>query len=383
MNRLVLWPSSYLPNLGGVEEMTRQLALQLVDGGDAVEVWTQQQDGTARPTAETMDGIVVRRFPFPLPSTDPRCVVPLAAAGIPSLAALRNAARAFRPDLLHVHCFGPNGVYATTLSALTGLPLVVSLHGETVMDDADVFEHSATLRSALRTAIKRARVVTGCSQFTLDDAAARFGLGAGRGRVVFNGVTAPSEGSPPARPVEGRYVLAVGRVVEKKGFDLLLRAFASMARTHPDVDLAVVGSGRQSGPLTELAGSLGIGERVHFTGRLPREAVEGAMAGAELLVVPSRLEPFGMVVLEAWRAGLAPVVTSRGGTVEFVEDGRTGLLVDPFDVPALASAISRLLDDDGLRARIAGAGRRRAADFSWPAVAQEYRHAYESALAGR
>ena len=65
------------------------------------------------------------------------------------------------------------------------------------------------------------------------------------------------------------------------------------------------------------------------------------MAGATVFVMPSRLEPFGIVVLEAWRAGVAVVATTRGGAPEFVDDGETGVLVDPFDTPAFAAALAR------------------------------------------
>ena len=70
---------------------------------------------------------------------------------------------------------------------------------------------------------------------------------------------------------------------------------------------------------------------MHFVGRLDRQAVAEAMAGATLFVMPSRLEPFGIVILEAWRAGVAVVATNHGGAPEFVRDGQDGVLVDPFD----------------------------------------------------
>ena len=71
------------------------------------------------------------------------------------------------------------------------------------------------------------------------------------------------------------------------------------------------------------------------------------MAGARVFVMPSRLEPFGIVVLEGWRAGTAVVATNRGGPPEFVRDGEDGLLVDPFDTAAVAEVLGRLLSDDG------------------------------------
>jgi glycogen synthase len=336
---------------------------------------------------EILDGLVVRRLPLPLPATNVSAVYRSAVTGTRTLQSLRNAVAAFRPDLLHVQCFGPNGAYALALSRLTGLPLVVSLQGETVMDDTDVFESSRALRFSLRTALKSAAAVTGCSAFTLADAVDRFGLEPGRGQVIPNGVdldTEPASNGDPDRFVapggdSGRpYVLALGRVVEKKGFDLLLAAYAAIDDDRRSADLVIGGQGEALDGLRRRASELAVGDRVHFVGRLSREQVAQAMAGAAMFVMPIRLEPFGIVILEAWRAGTAVVATNRGGPPEFVRDDGDGVLVDPFDTARFAAALEGLLVDPERRRRIAEAGRVRVPEFAWTAVAEQYRRLYTS-----
>ena len=387
MTRVALLPSAYPPSLGGVEELTRHLALTLLDAGDEVEVWTGLPDDRRPETVEVRDGIVVRRLPLPLPATNWSSMLRAATTGPRTLFSLRNAADAFRPDVLHVQCFGPNGAYATALARLTRLPLVITLQGETMMDDTDIFEVSTVLRASLRSGIRRAAAVTACSAFTLADAEDRFGLARGRGLVIPNGVDLGAGGagddSPagtPFLPVPGdpgrRYLLALGRVVDKKGFDLLLAAFAAMAPERRTADLVIAGSGPALDGLERMAGELGVGGQVHFVGRLSRDDVASAMAGATAFVMPSRLEPFGIVVLEAWRAGVAVVATNRGGAPEFVDDGRTGVLVDPFDTPAFAATLADLLADDGRRLAIGRAGHERVRAYSWPAVTEQYRRLY-------
>jgi glycosyltransferase involved in cell wall biosynthesis len=93
--------------------------------------------------------------------------------------------------------------------------------------------------------------------------------------------------------------------------------------------------------------------------------------------MPSRLEPFGIVVLEAWRAGAPVIATSRGGPPEFVRDGIDGFLADPFDSEALAARIDELLSDGGLRSSMAAAGSARVAEFAWPVLADRYRAIYQ------
>jgi len=371
-----------------VEELTRHLALSLVDAGDQVEVWTSQPDDAAPETAEIRDGLVVRRLPMPLPATNWPAVRRTAVTGSRTLRSLRGAVAAFRPEVLHVQCFGPNGAYATALSRLSGLPLVITLQGETLMDDADIFETSRVLRTALRFGMRGASVVTARSTLTLADAEQRFGLAPGRGTVIPNGVALDDEwglgaGTAPAGLPVRPYILALGRVVEKKGFDLLLEAFAAMDPGRRSADLVIAGAGSALESLRARAAALGVAGQVHFPGRLSRDEVTGAMAGATLFVMPSRLEPFGIVVLEAWKAGTAVVATVRGGPPEFVHGGRDGVLVDPFDTAAFAAALELLLDDPARRRAIALAGHQRVREFGWPTIAERYRQLYAGATGSK
>jgi glycogen(starch) synthase len=400
MTRIALLPSAYPPALGGVEELTRHLALALVDAGDEVEVWTLHGDDATPETVEVRDDLVVRRFPMPLPAVKWSSLYRSATIGPHTLFSLRNAVDAFRPDVLQVVCFGPNGVYATALARLTGLPLIVSLQGETVMDDSDIFETSRVLRSALRRGLRAAAAVTGCSAFTLADSEQRFGLAPGRGVVIPNGVdldeihsgggdeVGPTGSDGPDRPDRLRdgqrpYVLALGRVVAKKGFDLLLEAYAGVKESRRTADLVIGGTGSALEDLRARADALGLGDSVHFVGRLSRGQVARYMAGADLFVMPSRLEPFGIVILEGWRAGVAVVATNRGGPPEFVRDGVDGVLVDPCDTAAFTAALEGLLSDDARRRAVAAAGRARVAEFAWPVVVERYRALYASVTVPR
>ena len=377
--RIALLPSAFAPSVGGVEELTRRLADQLVTGGDQVEIWTIRHPHYL-PADELVGGLRVRRFVLPMPRSRPAELARFPGAAARALRTLSRAAADFRPDLLHVQCFSANGVYATSLAAWKRLPLVVSLQGETVMDDQDIYERSTALRAGLRLGIRRAAVVTACSRFTLDDAVERFGLRPGSGVVVPNGVETAGVGGSPrpfAVPFE-RFVLGLGRVVDKKGFDLLLEAFARLAPRRPDLGLVLAGDGPSRAGLTALAERLGVTERVYFAGLLGRAEVAGAVDAAAVFVLPSRVEPFGIVVLEALRAGRPVVVSSRGGAREIVRHEREGLVADPLDSSELADAIARLLDDPDLAQRLAQAGRRRVGGFDWSAVADDYRDIYRS-----
>jgi glycosyltransferase involved in cell wall biosynthesis len=380
--RVALIPSAYLPDLGGVEELSHNLARGLQTSGDAVEVWTAKIPAVGPPAEDRIDGVTIRRFPFVLPAMRPGSVARFPSPAVSTMRALRRAVHDFRPDVLHVHCFGPNGVYATALGLLSRLPVIVTLHGETINNEFGIFERSVLLRRALRIALRRAAAVTGCSQFTLDDAIRRFGLRPDRAEVIFNGVNLDEATADRPKQFTGALtVLAMGRMVDNKGFDLLLDAFARVAAEYPGSDLVLAGDGRAQADLRAQADQLGLAAKVRFPGRLDRGQVGSALAAADVFVVPSRVEPFGIVVLEAWNAGLPVIVTNRGGTREFVTDGVDGLLVDVLDVQSLTHALDQVLRDGTLRARLARAGRLKVTRFGWPAVTAQYRELYARVLA--
>ena len=380
---VVLFPSAYAPAVGGVEELTRQLAARLMAQGDAVEVWTNRHPTTLAPD-EVIDGVRVRRFALPMPRMSAAGLAGFPAAATVALGRLAQGVRRARPDVLHVQCFSSNGVYAAAVAELSRVPLVVSLQGETVMDDHDIYDHSLALRAGLRMGLRRAAVVTACSQFVLSDAQRRFGLAEGAGTVVPNGVDVGRGEIPiPLKLPFTRFVLGLGRAVRKKGFDLLLESFSRLAAGYPDVGLVIGGDGAARGELVARVGQLGLRDRVVLPGTLSRGEVAWAMAHASVFVLPSRVEPFGIVVLEALSAGRPVVVSNRGGAGEIVRDGLEGLHADPTDADGMATAIARLLDDEELRRRVAGAGAARATEFSWDQIADRYREVYRSAPRAR
>jgi glycogen synthase len=379
--RIALLPSAFAPQVGGVEILTAQLAKSLVEAGHEAEIWAPAvSSSTEASPLETIDGLPVRRFAFHAPRGSLPALLQWTPRAPLTVLALRNAARLFRPDVLHVQCFGVNGVYAASLSLANGVPLVVTLQGETFMDDHDIYGHSLFMRTGLRLGLARARVVTGCSQFTLEDSVARFSLDKRKARVIFNGVDLDEVGEFRYQPPFDRFVLALGRVVHRKGFDLLIEAWSRIAAAHPDVGLVVGGTGPELPALQSLVRAHRLERNVHLAGPMSRTDVAAAMRAAEVFAMPSRIEAFGIVLLEAWRAGTPAVASSNGGASEFIDDGITGLLVDPCDTPSLARGIDRLLGDAALRARIASAAARKVAAFSWSEVRRQYEHVYEAAV---
>ena len=363
----------------------RRVAGELAARDDTeVEVWTV--DRGEHLGERELDGIRVRYLPTPLPARNARSMLGMLKAAPPAWHTWSRARREFRPELLHVHCFGPNGVYALALARRSRLPLAVTSHGETIMDDHRAFARSALLRRSLTAAIERSAFVTAPSDYVLRELRGAYGLA--DGTVVPNGVVARSDASTatasssaaartlPALDDPRPFIAAVGRLGHPKGFDLLLDAFAR-AELPGSTRLLIGGDGPERAELERRIAELGLSDRVRLLGRLDAAEVDAVMRRSLAVVVPSRVEAFGIVALEAWRAGAALVMTSRGGAPEFVRDGIDGLLVDPLDVTALSSVLRRVHDDVALRDRLAAAGAARVEEFAWPRVAAAYRELYE------
>ena len=152
-------------------------------------------------------------------------------------------------------------------------------------------------------------------------------------------------------PERAPLLLALARLHEHKGLDLLLSAMASI----PDAHLWIAGEGPERNALVRQAERLGLSERIHFLGwRTDRDAL---LATCDICVFPSREEPFGTVVVEAWAAGVPLIAAAAQGPKVYVENGKNGLLVPTNDIDALAAAIRRAIADPSLRLRLAAQGR--------------------------
>ncbi len=178
-------------------------------------------------------------------------------------------------------------------------------------------------------------------------------------------------------------IVAAGRLVPEKGFDVLLRAFRIVAARIPQARLEIVGDGPEAAPLGRLAATLGVADKVSFPGHLSHADTLIRMRGAWVTCVPSVwAEPFGMTAAEAQMQGV-PVVASRtGGLGEIVRDGITGRVVEPGDIDGLAAALLGMLAD---RETVASMGRAAHADarerFDLPGFAARFEAIYREVAA--
>ena len=199
------------------------------------------------------------------------------------------------------------------------------------------------------------------------------GWPAGRVRCIPNFAAEPPDGAPVARdsldtPDGAPLLLGMGRLHDAKAHDVSLQALGAL----PDAYLWIAGTGPEEARLKAMAAALGIGGRVRFLGW--RTDASALYRAADVCVFPSRHEPLGNVVIQAWAHGLPVVAAKSQGPAALIEPGKDGLLAPIDDAPALAEGVRAVLGDGKLRSRLVERGRKRvAAEFSEAAVVGQWK----------
>jgi glycogen(starch) synthase len=336
---------SFWPMIGGVELVSARLLPLLARRGYEIVVVTNRESEQL-PEYDAYEGIPVHRFPF-LRAIRERDLELLARsrAGIGAILAEH------RPELIHAVFTGP-GIWL--LPADSRAPTIVAFHGSWPTVDFGAADGLTTR------VLGRSAWVTACSRSALDDLLAAAPPLADRASVILNGLDPGFDGEPPEPPPGPPVLLCAARIVQDKGFDVAIDALAAVRQTHPDARLLIAGDGPALGALRERAARHGLEQRVEFLGWISPTEIEALLARASIVLVPSRLEGFGLIALEAALMARPVIASDVGGLHEVVQDGVTGVLVAPEDVAAMSAAVTRLLSDPETARAVGRAGRARA-----------------------
>lgn len=286
-----------------------------------------------------------------------------------------------RIDLIH------SPLDTTVLRA--ACPTVMTLHDMNfdALPEATDRLQRAIARALVKLSARRADAIITVSEFSRREIMARLRLRADRLFVVHNGggevaeSAGAADGEIPSRiGITGPYVVAFSSINPHKNIAALLYAFARLNAAN-GYQLVVIGHPPCGGePLPELARRLGIADRVVFTGYLGEDDKRRILRGARLLAFPSRYEGFGLPVIEAMRAGVPVACSARAALPEIA--GQAARMFDPDDPEDLAAALTELLVDEALRARLIAAGTLNARRFSWERAARLTMRVYRQAAGG-
>lgn len=202
-------------------------------------------------------------------------------------------------------------------------------------------------------------------------------LGATRTSTIPNGVDFGSLEAVPRTEKSPFLIVTVARLSPEKGLPYLIEAMEAVSLLVPEAKLGIVGGGVLEDQLKAFAAEHGVQDVVHFFGARPHAEAMAEIAQSSLFVLPSLGEGLGIVLLEAQALGVPVIGTDVGGIPDVIEHEKTGLLVPPADVKALAEAIVRMLTDRSLAEHCASEAKARLAKFDWDKIAEQYATVYQ------
>jgi len=286
-------------------------------------------------------------------------------------------------DILHVHYAIPHAASAYLAQQMNGgdsLKVVTTLHGT----DITLVGQEPSFFPMTRFLIEQSDAVTAVSNFLKEETIKVFGVGENI-EVIPNFVDSRVFHPMEMNTLRGKFapkgeklLIHASNFRKVKNVGAVVDVFAEVKRSLPS-RLLLVGDGPEMGGVRDQVDQAGLAGSVEFIGQV--DNLEDFLPVADLLLLPSLHESFGLVALEAMACGVIPLATNRGGAGEFIQDGINGILRDPHDIAGMAAAVVRILGDEALRQEMAEEGRRdAAADFGASCVVKQYLDLYDRLL---
>lgn len=296
--RVLFWSEWFWPSIGGVERISQRLLTALRDRGHEIHVVTSQG---AWSEEDEHEGLTIHRVPFQraITGTDPMALIE---------ARMRAAKlkKAIDPDIVHLAIIAPSVFFH--LQTLDVCPCPTLLTRQDLL--ADPASGADTIFGRI---VRSVDWIACCSRAMLDDTVMRIPEVTDRTSVVLNGIDPPSTAPAPLSatpPVIG----VIGRLVPEKGVDVAISAMPMIRAAYPDARLVIAGGGPVEPALRELTSLLDLDAAVEFRGWVPPERVGEFMNETTLVQVPSNIEAFGLVALEAQQMGRPVVASNVGGS---------------------------------------------------------------------
>jgi glycogen(starch) synthase len=379
--RVLILSWEYPPLIeGGLARHVRKLSENLARGGTEVHVLTR--GGEESPEEETVNGVRIHRVREPTRPTDlGEFVAWVERMNADMLAAGVELGDRYSFDLVHGHDWLV-AMACDHLARRFDSPLVTTIHAtEYGRHQGWVDKHPQShIHGVERWITNRADRVIACSYYMREQIADIFGVEEERVAVIPNGID-PEDLQPQDEPElrrlraefaapDERLVLLIGRLVYEKGFQLALQAMPRLLDAVPGTRFLVAGSGTHEHELRRQAAELGLDDHGTFLGWIGDDVLHSLYRIADVCVVPSIYEPFGLVALEAMASGCPCIVADTGGLREVVPHNEAGLRFRARDPEALGEMVERLLTDADLRRRLVAEGSEHVLRFDWADVAE-------------
>ncbi|MBN3039654.1 MAG: glycosyltransferase family 4 protein [Candidatus Omnitrophica bacterium] len=367
--RILFMPSSFIPVIGGVQTVVYDLAEYFFSKDHQVKVITNRYPRNL-PEAENIEGIDIKRWLFLKPGIkhlrNRRIDIFLASIYFypRTLASLAKEIREFKPEVVNVHYPDIQTAFVLKILNKAKFRLIVSLHGYDIERwfntdprfnlkvNTDKERMAYPDFVLLKEILEKADAVTACSKYLLSKTTELFPKIKEKGYVAYNGINPDQFNNSEIFKQNSDYILAYGRLSYQKGFDILLEAFSRLANKALGLKLLIIGEGEERENLEKKTIELRLEQRVRFIGPVSYKDLAKYIKGSKFVVIPSRWEPFGLVALESFACARTVIATTSGGIQEIVRDGQNGLVVEKENPFSLSKAISKLIEEEQLRAAL-------------------------------
>ena len=366
------------PTYGGSGAVATELGLELARRGHDVHFISYASPFRLRGFAERVTFHEVTQLDYPLFEHSSPYALALAVKQ-------HEVAKREQLDLMHVHYAIPHAATAWLAKQMLehedlGLKIVTTLHGT----DITLVGQDPSYYTLTKFSIEQSDAVTAVSAYLRDETYRAFGCGQCELRVIPNFISS-AEYHPPTddafrkrlAPAGHRILVHVSNFRPVKRVADVVKIFAAVHEKHP-ATLVLVGDGPERDTAEHEVDTLGLQKDVRFLGKV--ESVGDVLRGADLFLLPSSTESFGLAALEAMACGLPVVASAVGGIPEVVEEGKTGFLAAVGDVDAMADRALRVLEDPATEQRMKRAAAERALEFSTDRVVPRYEQLYEEVL---
>ena len=374
--RVALVGDEYYPDIGGASLYALELSLQLVRLGIETVVITHKHPGQAE--EEEIDGVRIKRVKGWVLNHPHRTFSPLLFCRCYKYILDEKF------DVVHgLDVYSTMALMVIPFARIFRIPCVLTCHTARGSPFLIFWQRLISWAFMFRRADRLIAVSRASARFSR-----LLGFSEKRVTVVPNGVDLSCFNGKMDASVM-REELGIGdeplvvtalRLIKGKSPELLISAFAGVLSVVPDAKLVIAGSGREEDNLSRQIKDLNITNAVFMVGKLKKEKVAQLMATADVFVLPSKMESFGLTLLEASAAGLPVVCANAGGIPEVFRDGFNGLLYPPGDDDAMAKAIIRLLQDRELAKKISVNAMETAGRFTWERTAEQTLQVYKEVL---
>jgi glycosyltransferase involved in cell wall biosynthesis len=352
---------------GGGEHRYHEIAKRLVSLGHQVDLLTMRVKDV--PEYEDIDGINVYHI-GPIINNPPQRSF---GAFLRYLFSVSSWLLHHDYDVVDAQAYSPL-LSSSIVSRITKTPLIGTIHDTSSSSNDQWIQSSRTANfmEKFLVNLKFNKIIT-VSHATKNSLVNDFGVDASKIEILYNGVDIKKYDSVTVDGTVENQIIFIGRFAPHKHVDHLIRSVHEIKKVIPSIQLLIIGKGEEKDALIDLTNQLNLEDNVTFKQNLSDEELIQSIKESEILVLPSTREGFGMVLAEA-NACYKPVITyASGGTVEVVQDGYNGFLIQSEDTQCLTNKIRELLENKDLQENYGLNGRRKVEqDFDWDKIVNQY-----------